>query len=305
MLNKKLLSFCKALLQLPLREADFGFGYVDHPFFSSAIIPDENGNFFNILESEENENRAKEIMDNILNKCEDIHELTMIVNRKYYLTFYDHGHIYMKPQERGEFIQNIYNSIESLETMDSQFKSKFLKYLLEIDKKYLMNEDDMAFYNSLPDNIDIYRGVNGKSTKSGKVTKDLWKSISWTTDREKAIWFANRFVSKDSPVERVLYSTTIPKEYVVFACKYESQICLNYKKIHEKDIEKTILLKDETMGINENKMTAEKCNFQGEIGYMIRQYYKGELVADQFVTEDGLNIFREHCAEMGLEVEMI
>ena len=46
----------------------------------------------------------------------------------------------------------------------------------------------------------IYRGVNRtRQTKLG---------LSWTTDRERAIWFASRFV--EDPADALVYSTIVP-----------------------------------------------------------------------------------------------
>lgn len=47
----------------------------------------------------------------------------------------------------------------------------------------LMSETDLAMYNSLPEQVTIYRGQLPKYRLG----------MSWTTDLEKATWFAKRF----------------------------------------------------------------------------------------------------------------
>lgn len=53
----------------------------------------------------------------------------------------------------------------------------------------IMDEDEMAAFNALPELITVYRGTQ----------KGLPLGLSWTTDRERAEWFANRF-GRDDPV---------------------------------------------------------------------------------------------------------
>ena len=54
--------------------------------------------------------------------------------------------------------------------------------------------------------------------------------------------------------------------------------------------------------MNEDKFTAEKCNFQGENGYMVSQIHNGKIVASQFVEEE---VYEDFCREAGISPEMI
>ena len=49
-----------------------------------------------------------------------------------------------------------------------------------------MTEDERKVLSNLPDFITIYRGYTPGKNKQG---------ISWTLDKDKANWFANRFSS--------------------------------------------------------------------------------------------------------------
>jgi hypothetical protein len=50
-----------------------------------------------------------------------------------------------------------------------------------------MSEEDIRIFKSLPDEVEVWRGMNDKHCKPGL------RGISWTLDQDKAIWFANRF----------------------------------------------------------------------------------------------------------------
>lgn len=56
------------------------------------------------------------------------------------------------------------------------------------DRHLLMTEDEIAELNALPDTLTIYRGCIHGLNEDG---------ISWTTDRNRAEWFANRFQNPD------------------------------------------------------------------------------------------------------------
>ena len=45
--------------------------------------------------------------------------------------------------------------------------------------------NEVAFLNSLPDTVTVYRGVT-------KVNHTRQKALSWTVDYQTAVWFANR-----------------------------------------------------------------------------------------------------------------
>jgi hypothetical protein len=56
-------------------------------------------------------------------------------------------------------------------------------------KHLVMDEAEQAAMAALPDSMKVYRGVHGKGvTKVRKRT-----GLSWTLDKDKAEWFANRY----------------------------------------------------------------------------------------------------------------
>lgn len=57
---------------------------------------------------------------------------------------------------------------------------KLFKYFKK-RKELLMTEEELEFFNNLPEEINIYRGA------------ESIKGISWTLSKEKAEWFAKRF----------------------------------------------------------------------------------------------------------------
>ncbi len=60
----------------------------------------------------------------------------------------------------------------------------FLEWFSEADKESLMSDEEWNTYNSLPDEVRVYRGVGEQGNPKG---------LSWTLNEEKAQWFADRF----------------------------------------------------------------------------------------------------------------
>lgn len=55
-------------------------------------------------------------------------------------------------------------------------------------REQMMSDDERAELASLPDRVTVWRGVNEFNRIAG---------ISWTLDREKAFWFARRWMDPD------------------------------------------------------------------------------------------------------------
>ncbi len=54
-------------------------------------------------------------------------------------------------------------------------------------RRACMSDEDIRIFDSLPEQIEVWRGTSHKRGVAG---------LSWTLDREKAVWFAQRFCSE-------------------------------------------------------------------------------------------------------------
>jgi hypothetical protein len=105
-----------------------------------------------------------------------------------------------------------------------QYKKEFAKlFTIRPGSLTMMDEKERAAYDALPKVVTIYRGYDRKSNQKG------W---SWTTDKDKAIWFAQRFAMLDDR-KPCLASGTCGKEVIVayFLGRNESEIVVDPKKI--------------------------------------------------------------------------
>lgn len=81
------------------------------------------------------------------------------------------------------------------------------------------------FYASLPEEVTLYRGIAEGRNPNG---------LSWTTDRERAAWFAGRF--KDGRRPPVLITGKASKRSIiaVFVDRNESEVVINGETVRYK-----------------------------------------------------------------------
>ena len=72
------------------------------------------------------------------------------------------------------------------------------------ESRHFMEDDEVEAHLKLPETLKVYRGT--------KLPDEYPRGISWTTDRKKAIWFANRFRRKDQPA--YLYTLKVQRNDV-------------------------------------------------------------------------------------------
>lgn len=80
-----------------------------------------------------------------------------------------------------------------------------LIFFFECKKELVMNEEELKYYNNLPDRVTLYRGCS-----TGENKRDSTFGISWTTSREVAEFFAFRYTQKG----RAVYSVEVDKKYI-------------------------------------------------------------------------------------------
>ena len=83
-------------------------------------------------------------------------------------------------KEYWEVIANVWTDTENV--YENHLAWEQLLFLEFSDSHLMMDEEDTKFFNELPNTITIYRGGIDD------------KGYSWTLDKDKAEWFANRWV---------------------------------------------------------------------------------------------------------------
>ena len=79
-------------------------------------------------------------------------------------------------------LADAYTGSDNLYHLKEEIKEAFLEDRSE--REYLMNKKELKIYNSLPENITIYRGMTTEELESGDF------GVSWTLSKECADYFA-------------------------------------------------------------------------------------------------------------------
>lgn len=159
----------------------------------------------------------------LVRNAENIYTVISLIERRYKIEFIrlleERELITLK--QAGNLLASQWRSLERIKQ-----KTLCLKYLKHADLKAFDEDNIVENYNSLPDEITIYRGIHG--TNNNRAVK----TFSWTIDLEKAEWFAKRYITLDETP--TVYAAQIRKKHVFAYLKgrEEEEILLDYTKLY-------------------------------------------------------------------------
>lgn len=82
-------------------------------------------------------------------------------------------------------------------------------YLEGIERKYIMNKEEMSYFNSLPDMVTIYRGTSTDEFENKEY------GTSWTVNPNVAEFFAYNYTMTKDEGERCVLQTQVPKDNII------------------------------------------------------------------------------------------
>lgn len=198
----------------PFRFSMFGIGGFSHPLFHGIVAKDGCFAYVNYL-FRDSQNR--------LEKCRKKKD------------FYGAVFCYTTPHLMDGFIEEMdvandktYWTVLGAVWIRSESPWVNRKLFLQLfndsrpHRENLMDADERRAFKKLPDQLTIYRGFGG----------DRGKGLSWTLDRDKAVWFANRFhVIHGKPgrvIEGICKKTDV---FAYFTNREESEIVIDPEKV--------------------------------------------------------------------------
>lgn len=211
----------KMMLHLPMTETEFDF-IVNHPVFQSPYWFD-NEKIINIKDSEEAFEKACAAYEQKIDKTEEPLLLMYTFRSSYYLTFLKFSRRFWSADDFAKALSEAWVEEENPNGDVNVPVSLSEKWFKGLNKKALMNPDEYETYSSLPNVLEVYRGVSRGSNPKG---------MSWTYDFNKAEWFANRFG------EGYVIRGIVNKDDILayFSRRSESEILIAAKDVHEQTI---------------------------------------------------------------------
>lgn len=230
----KVKEIAKSLLYTDLHideQIDF---FCHHPFFqTTSTYNPQTGEIFDLTDDEQLA-KAIQMMSKFIDSTEQFYEIQMLVQKPYQPALFKYTEEFLCSKDYAETLSSLWVSVEFPNHDANVSVNEFLTYFSKANKELLMGKENFEKYNTLPDKITVYRGTCLKSTT---------KALSWTTNLEKARWFANRFGDNGKVYEAIIDKKNI---FAYLADRSESEVVLNYKKLENlKQIEDFSQSKDE------------------------------------------------------------
>ena len=196
---------------------------VHHPFFQSCVYPiQENGGarFLDITKRDELE-VARGFVKELIAKTQSAFDFLLLISKPYLPAFFKFANKAMSEEDFAKFLSEMWITVEFPNTDKNISPLNFVNLFKRANKDYLMSEKDKQVYDDMPDTITIYRGVRDGARV---------KALSWTTDIDTAIWFAQRWSD-----EGTVYSAEISKSDVLayFGGRGEYEVVVDFRKLNK------------------------------------------------------------------------
>lgn len=194
-------SVARAFLYVDIAETRVGV-VATHPFTNSWLVWLQGHEFID-LHDEKNAAEWRKRIGQLIDEA-DLIGVFLLLNPPYILNFLKYTARYMSDEDLGRVLGGFWNRIEQISLDTSVTGQNIISWYKRADKKTLMDEEERAVFNSLPDEVTIYRGVTSHNRRKKK-------AFSWSVDKKIAEWFAKRFSTGTGEV----WKLTVPKERIL------------------------------------------------------------------------------------------
>ena len=170
----KIREMAKFFADIPIYDTRVG-GVASHPFTNTWITgiydKDRKLTFVDLRKEDEQAKWREQIKATI--EESDLRGICLMLNKPYILTFISYIESMLSDEELGMILGTFWTAIENI-TGDSNVNGmEIVKWFKRADKKSLMNEEELLVYESLPEEVTVYRGVTSYNRKKEK-------ALSWT-----------------------------------------------------------------------------------------------------------------------------
>lgn len=219
------------LLELdPVINEEYPF-IVHHPFIESnpkGYVKD-NGDFdaFDVNNRKDLKKFVKQRKKEI-NKANSFNDICIMINKPYQLLFFSLNKNFISKKEYNHNLKDIWLDTEFPNADKNVSVKDSLQLFKKSDPKLLMTLEERQYLEDLPDKVTIYRGTHDEKNS---------KALSWTTDYERAKWFATRFHE-----DGFVLTATINKKDIVafFNARNENELIVDFNKIKNLNVEKIL-----------------------------------------------------------------
>lgn len=203
-------AIANCLLDKDIEETQVSF-IASHPFTNTwtTCLMDDKANSYELVDLHNQEHAAKwrKYVRKEIGKTNLLGVFTML-NKPYRLNFLKLIADSLSNEDLGKILGHFWQTTEVISLDNSITGKDIISWFNRADKKTLMTDKERKIFDSLPEQITVYRGVTDYNKRKKK-------AFSWTIDKKVALWFANRFNTGTGEV----WTMIVPKERVL--CVFE------------------------------------------------------------------------------------
>lgn len=200
---EKIREMAKLFLDVAIKETRVPF-VATHPFTSTWVTMLPPGELVDLHDQGAAQRWRAYVEKNI--RGAGIVALFAMLNRPYILTFLSYIEKYLSADDMGTILGHFWQTIEQISLDANVTGEQLVRMFKGASKNTLMDEEELRIYEALPEEITVYRGVTSHNRRRKR-------AFSWTTDRNVAEWFANRFDTGTGEV----WTLTVPKDRILCA----------------------------------------------------------------------------------------
>ena len=153
------------------------------------------------------------VIEQVTEADDPLVHLFMLLSCPYRLQFLSYIQPYLTPEQLGFILGWTWCKTEF---PHQNGISKMVKLFRLCSKETLMDEASRKTFDNIPEILTIYRGIQSKKARI--------RGLSWTTDLEKAKWFARRFNCNNTVFEAKIEKKNV---FACFDIRGESEVVVN------------------------------------------------------------------------------
>ena len=198
--------------------------FIEHPYFTNRVIMTKENDLVDFIEHPEALDRVRE---EIIKQIDEGDLITMfcLMQDKYHLAFLKHIKQYMSKRDFTKRLAEAWIGSENPNQDNNVSINELIRWFKQTDRNFLMSKEEREYFDSLPEIVEIYRGV--------AVGRAEQKGLSWTCNHDTAKWFSERFNRGEE--KGYILKGKIHKEdiFAYFNGRNEDEICCDSSKVFD------------------------------------------------------------------------
>ena len=189
--NSKMLfdaiSFKDAMIEI---DGEFSEMFLSHPFTNCGITFDPKSNTpLNLVKDEKAAQIYRNRIFKQIDRASNVFTIMLLLNKPYYLFWFKLIHNYLSEEDYNKLLKEVWICSENPNQDVNVSLKESLSFFKRSNPNLIMDEEEKRFYDSCAEEMIVYRGVSRNRNA-------FWLSYTW--DKEKSIWFQNRFSRNDN-----------------------------------------------------------------------------------------------------------